>query len=97
MEYNISLQDQTEPNSFEIDSASLAEKSARKTRRRSSGHVQYRSFGYQIDGKQNSAEITNNQTNDDARIVEKQVLKQINPHLLKYNFMVHVWPFITGL
>ena len=64
-------------------------------RRRTSGHIQYCSSGYQINGKQNIAEITNNQTIDDVRIVKQQVLKLINPHLLKYNFMVHVWPFIT--
>ena len=44
-----------------------------KTRRCSSGHLQYRSFGYQINGKQNSAEITNNQTTDDIRTVKQQV------------------------
>ena len=51
-----------------IDRTSLAE----KTRRRSSGHLQYRSFGYQMNGKQNSAEITNNQTIEDIRIVKQQ-------------------------
>ena len=36
-------------------------------------HLQYRSFGYEINRKQNSAETTNNQTNDDIRIVKQQV------------------------
>ena len=76
---------------------SLAENPREKTRRRSSGYLQYRSFGYQINGKQNSAEITKNQTIDDIRIVKQKILNLINPHLLKYNFMVHVWPFITAL
>ena len=44
-----------------------------KTRRRSSGHLQHRSFGYQINGKQNSAEITNNQIIDSIYTVKQQV------------------------
>ena len=37
--------------------------------------------------------ITNNQTIDDI-IAKQQVLKLINPHLLKYNSMVHVLPAV---
>ena len=40
-----------------IDRASLSEKSARKMIKRSYGNLQFRSFGYQINRKQNSAEI----------------------------------------
>ena len=56
---------------------SLAENPREKTRRRSSGYLQYRSFGYQINGKQNSAEITKNQTLDDIRIVKQKILNLI--------------------
>ena len=44
-----------------------------KARRRSSGHLQHGSFGYQINGKQNSAKITNNQIIDNIHTVKQQV------------------------
>ena len=58
-----------------IDRARLAEKSARKDEKTLfwPPPIAYRSFGYQINGKQNSAEINNNQIIDDIRIVKQQV------------------------
>ena len=44
-----------------------------KMRRCSSGHLQHRSFGYQMNGKQNTAKITNNQIIDSIHTVKQQV------------------------
>ena len=64
----------THTHTQHTNDALVSQKNPReKTRRRSSGHLQYRLFGYQINGKQNSPEITNNQTTDDIRIDKQQV------------------------
>ena len=70
-----------------IDRASLAEKSARKDEKTLFWPPPI--FGYQIKGKQKSAEIANNQTTfDGIHIVIQQVYKLINPSLLKYHLTI---------
>ena len=54
-----------------IDRARLAEKSARKDEKMLFWPPP--TFGYQINGKQNSAEITNNQITDSIHTVKQQV------------------------
>ena len=52
----------------------VSHKNARENmRKRSSGHLKLSLVGLPINGKQNSAEIINNQTIDDIDIVKQQV------------------------
>ena len=57
------------PSLVVIDHTSLTEKSARKDEKTLFWPPPISLVWFQINGKQNSAEITNNQTNDDIRIV----------------------------
>ena len=47
--------------------------------------------------RQNSTEITNNETIVDIDLFTQQLWKLINHPLLNYYFRVHVWLFITVL